>query len=233
MAAYAPVLRVRLLVRTLVAIVIAVGVVVAPASPAAASDTGELISRANGARSSGGLASLSTHGELMSRAQEWAQRMANEGRIYHSNVGARVKAPWSKIAENVGVGGSAAQVHQAFMNSSSHRRNIMDPAFQYIGVGTAWRDGRIYVAQIFMRLQDGASSAAPAPSRVAPPRTVTPRAPRATRSAPRAPRVVAAPAPPPPPKPVVPVRISYSLDQLRTSQFVVPAPQDSPPRHVG
>lgn len=209
MAAHAPVRRARPAVRALLAVVTTVAALVFTAAPGSASDTGDLIGRINSSRSGGGVARLATHGELMARAQEWAERMAREGRISHSNVGSRVRTSWEKIAENVGVASSTAEVHQLFMNSSTHRRNIMDPAFQYVGVGAAWRDGRVYVAEIFMRVSGGGAAASPAPAPTA-------RAPRATTRTSRAQTTRrVAPVTAPPPKPEVPVRISLSLDGLR------------------
>lgn len=205
LAAHAPVRRVRSACRAALSAVVAACTLAAVASPsaAAASDSAELVSRTNSSRAQAGVASLSTHAELMARAQEWSNYMASQGRISHSNAGSRVKARWEKIGENVGVGSSVAEVHRMFMASAGHRRNIMDPAFQYIGVGTTWRDGRVYVSEIFMRLGSGGSAAPAAPVRRV--------APRVSRSASRA----AAPAPAPPVKPEVPVRIRYSLDELR------------------
>lgn len=201
MAAHAPVRRVRLACRVAVSSVVAACTLVVAASPSAASDAGELVSRTNSSRAQAGVAALATHPELMARAQEWSNHMASQGRISHSNAGSRVRASWEKIGENVGVGSSVAEVHRMFMASSGHRRNIMDPAFQYIGVGTTWRDGRVYVSEIFMRLGSGTAATATSPAT----RRVAPRASRSTRRA-----AVA-----PPAKPEVPVRIVYSLDGLR------------------
>lgn len=51
--------------------------------------------------------------------------------------------------------------HQALMNSPGHRRNILDPRFQHIGVGT-YRDplGRYWVTEMFMRNTDWQSAGA-------------------------------------------------------------------------
>lgn len=211
MAVHAPVRRARRWTRAAIAVLVSACTVVAAAAPSSASDSGDLVALTNSSRARSGVAALATHSELMARAQEWSNYMASQGRISHSNVGARVKSNWETIGENVGVGSSVAQVHQMFMNSSGHRANILNPAFQYIGVGTTNRDGRVYVAEIFMRLR-GASSA---PVVRAP--RVRAVAPRASRSVPR---VVPAPAPAPPPKPEVPVGITVSLDRLRGTSIV-------------
>lgn len=187
-----------------------VTVVIALTAGAAGSgaSSGDFVARINGARSSRGLTALATHSELNARAQEWAQYMANRGAISHSNVGARVKAPWERLGENVGRGGSVDQIHSMFMNSASHRGNILDGGFQYVGVGTAERDGQIYVAQIFMRLRGtAAAAAAPAPRR-------TP-APAASRSGRRPTPAPIPPPPPPPPPPTPSAHMQDSLNRLR------------------
>lgn len=69
------------------------------------------------------------------------------------------RAPDSKLAENIGTGASADEVHTTFMASATHRRNIVDGAFGEIGVGVAWRDGRIWVTEVF-RAPAGAVGAA-------------------------------------------------------------------------
>lgn len=212
MAVHAPVRRVPVWMRGVVAVLASACTVVAAATPSAASDSGDLIALTNSSRASAGLAALAPHPELMARAQEWSDYMASHGRISHSDVGTRVKSDWEKIGENVGVGSNVSEVHQAFMNSAGHRANILEPAFQYIGVGTTVRDGRVYVAEIFMRLRGSSAPVVRAPAVRAP-------AVRSPASRP-APRAVAAPAPTPPPKPEVPVGITLSLDRLRGTSLV-------------
>src|SRR5688572_11001327 len=143
----------------IVATTLVIGAGTGDASP------GEFVARINGARANAGRAALQPHSELSARAQEWAAYMASRGQISHSNVGARVKSDWERLGENVGKGSSVDQVHQMFMNSSAHRANILDAGFQYVGVGTAWRDGQLYVSEIFMRAKSAAAPVArPAPA---------------------------------------------------------------------
>ena len=209
MAAHAPTRPPRARWRSRLATgLVTVAVALTAGAGSGGASSGDFVARINGARSSRGLASLATHSELNARAQEWAQYMASRGAISHSNVSARVKAPWERLGENVGRGGSVDQIHSMFMNSASHRGNILDGGFQYVGVGTAVRDGQIYVAQIFMRMRGTAAAAAPAPRRTA--------APAASRSGRRpAPVPAPAPPPPPPPPPTPSATMQDSLSRLR------------------
>jgi len=129
--------------------------------------------------------------------------MAARGEIYHNdNLGSEVSG-WRSVGENVGRGADAAEIHQAFMASSSHRGNMLSRTYTEIGVGTAVAgNGELFLVQVF-RLPDGSSSssrasAAPAsrPPAPAAPAASQParRTTRATRSAPRSP-IAGAPRP--------------------------------------
>jgi hypothetical protein len=208
------------LVRTLV-VALALALPLAGASPAAA-DAGseaDFVARVNGARSSRGLGSLATDGELTGIARWWAQRMADDGRLSHNpNLSREVSQDWEKLAENVGFGGDVASIHDAFMNSAAHRANILDGALTHIGVGVVVDgSGQLWVTEVFMRLRGGGGAAPPTTAtpppttaRPAPVTTVRPApAPTVPRPAPTAPPPTAAPttteAPPPPePEPPAP-----------------------------
>ncbi len=101
-------------------------------------------------RTSYGLPPLRSHGQLQSKAQAWAARLARENRLYHSNLTDGVPSCWTGLGENVGYGSSVAQVEAAYMNSPAHRANILNSRFNWVGVGVAWNNGRVYVVQEFM-----------------------------------------------------------------------------------
>jgi uncharacterized protein YkwD len=55
------------------------------------------------------------------------------------------------LGENVGVGSSAAQLESMFEASSAHRDNLLNWAYNQVGVGvTRGGDGRLYVTQFFV-----------------------------------------------------------------------------------
>jgi hypothetical protein len=112
----------------------------------------------------------------------------------------------------VGVGYDVDGLMKAFINSSAHYRNIVDPDFNYIGVGVSYgADGRMYTTHDFMYLPDGGD--APADSAPTPTASESHR-----RSAPDPEPPPAADPPPeaPLPPPADPVRVHVMLAALRT-----------------
>jgi uncharacterized protein YkwD len=103
----------------------------------------------NQSRRANGRGSLALHRALVDKAQAWAERMAREGRLSHSNLAAGVPPGWRSLAENVGVGGSISQVHNAFLSSGGHRANMLGN-FNHLGTGYATGHGRVWICQVFM-----------------------------------------------------------------------------------
>lgn len=181
--------------RAMVVFLIAIGVVatgIVPMASPAAADAGaeaDFVTRLNRYRASNGLGALTTHSELVSVARRWSGRMAGDNRLSHNaNLPNEVTADWEKLAENVGVGPTVEEIHDAFVNSSSHRVNMVEAAFTHIGVGVVvGADGKLWVTHIFMRLGSGGEPA-PAPRKAAPPPTTTTVRPATAAPAPAAPR---------------------------------------------
>lgn len=208
--------RLRTLVAALLVAVAVVGVGGVLAAPATADAESDFVARINDERASRGLATLTVDAELTTIARRWSGKMAASQQLAHNpNLSKEVTQDWEKLAENVGYGPDVPTIHDAFMNSSAHRTNILDPAVTHLGVGVAVDgSGQVWVTQVFMRLRGGggggggstsATTAAPAP---APTTTARPR-PAPTTTAPRpAPTTAPTPvteapttAPPPPPEP--------------------------------
>lgn len=98
-----------------------------------------------------GLRVLSPHSQAQAKAQAWAERLAREGRIYHSNLSDGITVRWCGLAENVGYGSSAESIQQAYMNSPNHRANILNNRWNGVGVGHAQSGGRVYTVQVFIQ----------------------------------------------------------------------------------
>ena len=103
----------------------------------------------NATRSSSGLSKLAIDDTLVAKAQAWAERMASAGKISHSQLTDGAGNNWSVLAENVGMASSISQMHSLFMNSPSHRANIVNGSFDRIGTGVAESGGRLFVVQVF------------------------------------------------------------------------------------
>jgi uncharacterized protein YkwD len=106
----------------------------------------------NQSRAAVGRRALPRVGELDTKAQKQAQSMANAGRIYHSpNLAVGVSPGWRLIGENVAVAPNVSSAHRALEASPSHRENMLNPAFNQMGIGVEVRGGRAYLVQVFVQ----------------------------------------------------------------------------------
>ena len=121
---------------------------------AVTNDEATLASLVNGARAAAGLPALAVSGGLSDAARSHSASMAASGTIYHSGaLGSTVGSvipDWTSVGENVGVGSSVAEVHDALMSSGSHRANILGD-YNVLGVGVVASGGRVYVTELFAK----------------------------------------------------------------------------------
>lgn len=113
------------------------------------------------ARSRFGVPGLQRHTDLDEVARVHARRMARSNVLFHNpRLAAEVSATgvrWRELGENVGVSTSTRRMHDAFMASRRHRANILDRAYDAIGLGAAVsRTGRLFVVQVFADVTSGA-----------------------------------------------------------------------------
>lgn len=89
--------------------------------------------------------------KLSRYAKKHSVDMAQRRRLYHtSDLYSRVRAYHARAwGENVGAGGTVKRVFRAFMNSWSHRGNILDRRFRKTGIGVVKRNGKVWITQIF------------------------------------------------------------------------------------
>jgi Cysteine-rich secretory protein family/S-layer homology domain len=125
----------------------------------AAADTdaeADFLSKINATRAAHGLETLRVDDGLRSHARIHSEEMADADDIYHSTSSeliAAAGAGWSGLAENVGVGSSTTSLHNAFLASPAHKKNILGD-YNYVGIGTDTSGGRLYVTVVFMRNGD-------------------------------------------------------------------------------
>jgi hypothetical protein len=158
------------------------------ARPAAASsDEDYFVAKINSIRSSRGLGTLAVDGQLTAVARSWSQHMADDGTLQHNpSLGSQVSG-WRTLGENVGTGPSADSIEAAFENSPHHFENMVDPSFNYIGVGVVQDSSGTYWVTEDFKQSTNAPKPAPAPSRPAP------AAPKPVAKPAAAPRPAAAP----------------------------------------
>ncbi len=161
--------------------------------PATAQADAGLIAATNSARSAAGVAAVTESADLDAAASAHAQSMARSGILAHTpSLGSGVCC-WSKIGENVGEGPSVGALQAAFMASTEHRDNILDRAYNQMGVGYAVDGhGTLWVSELFRDSTGQASTPAPT---VAPAPVVHPAVKRTVHVSTHAshPAVVAAP----------------------------------------
>jgi uncharacterized protein YkwD len=110
----------------------------------------------NSERTARNLGKLSLDPELSKAARVHTNEMIRRNELYHTttaNLRSRV-TDWVILGENVGVGGTVASLHQAFMNSPAHRDNILHAAYRNVGIGVRKADGRMWVTVIFEAITD-------------------------------------------------------------------------------
>lgn len=176
--------------RLMASLAVAAGVFLAFSSPAQATSTEEarFVQLINDLRASRGLPALEVHSNIEAKAQAWARTMAEQGRIWHSNLKDGITVDWSRLGENVGMGPSVQEMHDAFVASPHHYENLVHPDYRYIGLGVVEADGTLFVAQEFMTLRSSTAPQAPTPAPVrTPPPAPVPQAPAASKPTPAAP----------------------------------------------
>ena len=133
--------------------------------PTASAGTTEsaLVTKINAARAAAGLPAVSVSGDLVAAARRHSGAMAGRAALYHSSLAGI--CCFRALAENVGVGTTSAVVHVAFMGSSGHRANILNPAMRQVGVGVVSSGGQLWVTEIFRAPVKGAVAAVPTPTK--------------------------------------------------------------------
>jgi len=123
----------------------------------------DLLNMHNVERGRSGLSALRVDATLMAIARQRAQDMASKNYFAHTSptgetafsLMAGYGYPYSIAGENIAKNNypdaqSAATAMSGFMNSPSHRANILDSRYSYVGVGLAYgADGMKYFAVVF------------------------------------------------------------------------------------
>ncbi len=163
----------------LVALALMAGVLAAPWAPTAtAGATGaseqDYLGRINALRASHGAGPLALDANLSDLAQAHTQWMIDNQKLAHtSDLPAGVTSSWQKLGENIGYGSSTDLVWNAFVNSPPHFENLVDPAFDHVGIavivdanGLQWTTHRFMqlAAHVPRPLPDPRPVAAPAPT---------------------------------------------------------------------
>jgi uncharacterized protein YkwD len=112
-----------------------------------------VVGQINRARRARDRRAIATNGLMNQRAMKWAAHLRACQCLQHRAAPYGLTRGWCAAAENVGRsgdGGTLGGVHNAFMNSSGHRSNILNARWTDLGVGVARdRRGEYFVVHVF------------------------------------------------------------------------------------
>ena len=116
-----------------------------------------LLDAANSERIGRGLKPLRRDANLSQAARYHAQQMALHGDISHrfpdepdlTQRGSKAGARFSRISENVAEAPTSAMIHDLWMRSSGHRKNLLDPDVDAVGIAVVTRGAQTYAVEDF------------------------------------------------------------------------------------
>ena len=118
----------------------------------------DFLNKLNERRTSAGLPAVRMATALREIARGWSENLATTvpcalrhtpglDAVVDRAIGSE---DWLRVGENVGCGPSVKGIDDALFASEGHRRNILDGAFAYVGVGVVERNGVIFVTLDFL-----------------------------------------------------------------------------------
>lgn len=118
-----------------------------------------LLDAANRERFAAGLDPLKWDDALAAAAREHAQAMVSQNLLLHQCLDeapldqrvAKTGAKFSMIAENIAVGPNAETIHNGWMHSPGHRKNILNADLIAVGIATVRGSGGLFAVQDFSR----------------------------------------------------------------------------------
>lgn len=105
----------------------------------------------NNTRADNNLALLTINQSAQRKAQAWAEKLATEEKLYHSNLREGLDTCWHKLNENVGNARTISKIHELWWSSTAHRECILNANYKEIGIGVKKaHNGHYYVAHVFV-----------------------------------------------------------------------------------
>ena len=127
----------------------------APSSPPAGI-IADVFNAVNADRARAGVPALRWNRQLFCLATEWSSIMASSGSLRHRDLNPIIQSSsystYNTLGENIlrgPAGMTGAQMEVAWMNSPTHRANILSRSFNSIGIGYAFGGGKVYATQNF------------------------------------------------------------------------------------
>ncbi len=129
------------------------------------SDEQFLLDAANRERAAAGLQALKWDNALAEAARQHAKVMVSQDLLLHQCLdeaplnerAAKAGAKFSMIAENIAVGPNLETIHDGWMHSPGHRKNILSADVTAVGIATLRGSGGLFAVQDFSRAVEGLS----------------------------------------------------------------------------
>ena len=118
--------------------------------PVAGNTAADALNLLNRDRTSRGLPALPVRADAQAKAQAWAEKLASDGRLSHSNLSQGLTQCYSGVGENVAMASSVAHAEQILMDDPPHRANILATRWTAAGVGVARTNAGYMVVQVFV-----------------------------------------------------------------------------------
>jgi uncharacterized protein YkwD len=148
--------RILVAFAAVVALALAVAACAPPGSPGSGA-TGDMVQAINDDRGAAGLGGVAWDDQLAGLAQSHAEEIAASGSLWHSDLNGWLASPWMAgwraLGENLFMGGPGTNAFAAedqWMASGPHRANILNGAFNRVGVGVKVDGaGRVWMVALF------------------------------------------------------------------------------------
>jgi|SRR5580704_186137 uncharacterized protein YkwD len=130
-----------------------------PLAPHPSAEDRLLLDAANRERSTAGLPPLKWDDALATAARQHVQVMVSQNLLLHQCLdepvldqrAAKAGARFSMIAENIAVGPNPETIHNGWMHSPGHRKNILNADISAVGIATMRGSGGLFAVQDFSR----------------------------------------------------------------------------------
>ena len=124
-----------------------------------------LLDALNRERAAAGLRALKWDNALAEAARRHAEVMVSQDLLLHQCLNeaplteraAKAGAKFSLIAENIAVGPNLEKIHDGWMHSPGHRKNILSADVTAVGIATLRGSGGLFAVQDFSRSAEGLS----------------------------------------------------------------------------
>lgn len=119
----------------------------------------QLVALINRSRTERRLSPLTVDARLTQTARQHTELMVRDSALSHQLPGEpppqqrfeNARLPFDREGENVALDMDVASAHEALMADPPHRRNILDPAYNVVGVAVICHGRQIFVTEDFAR----------------------------------------------------------------------------------